>query len=82
MNAATDAEGLHSIDYRLKEYVVFSPVDADAPELRFPRDADYWGQFKLGTVHPFELRKGGLGFYQVDMAPVRAKMHDYFAGRN
>jgi hypothetical protein len=29
-------------------------------------------------VHPFRLRKGGLGFYQVDMAPVHAKMRDYF----
>jgi hypothetical protein len=78
VNAATDTQGPHTYDYRLTSYVVFSPLDARLPELSFPRDADYWGQFKLGTVHPFWLRKGGLGFYQVDMAPVHAKMRDYF----
>jgi hypothetical protein len=82
LNAATDSEGLRRYDYRLTSYVVFSPLDAQVPELSLPRDADYWGQFKLGTVHPFDLRKGGLGFYQVDMGPVHAKMHDYFVSRN
>lgn len=82
INAATDSEGLRPYDYRLTGYVVFSPLDARIPELSFPRDADYWGQFKLGTVFPFELRKGGLGFWQVNMAPVHAKMHGYFAARN
>ena len=82
VNAATDSQGLHSYDYRLTNYVVFSPLDTKVPELRFPNDANYWRQFKLGTVHPFELRMGGLGFYQVDMAPVHAKMHDYFASKN
>ena len=46
-----------------------------------PGDADYWGQFKIGTTHRFELRKGGLGFYQVNMQPVHVKMREYFIGR-
>jgi hypothetical protein len=83
LNAATDPEGLHAYDYRLTSYVVFTPADSRLPVLNLPpRDVDYWGQFKLGTVHQFELRKGGLGFYQVDMGPVHAKMHEYFVGRN
>jgi len=82
VNEATDDEGLRTYDYRLTEYVVFSPVDSNLPVLNFPKDADYWGQFKLGTTHRFELRKGGLGFYQVNMEPVHAKMHEYFVGRN
>ena len=81
LNQATDAEGLRSYEYRLTAYVVFSPVDPNLPVLTFPRDADYWGQFKLGTTHRFELRKGGLGFYQVNMQPVHAKMREYFIGR-
>jgi hypothetical protein len=81
LNAATDSEGLRSYDYRLTSYVVFSPLDSKMPVLEFPGDADYWRQFSLGTVHPFDLRKGGLGFYQVDMGPVHAKMHDYFASK-
>jgi hypothetical protein len=81
LNEATDAEGLRGYEYRLTAYVVFVPVDTNLPVLRFPRDADYWGQFKLGTTHRFELRKGGLGFYQVNMQPVHAKMREYFIGQ-
>ena len=81
LNEATDTGGLRACEYRLTEYVVFSPADPDLPVLRFPTDADYWRQFKLGTTHRFELRKGGLGFYQVNMQSVHAKMHEYFIGK-
>jgi|SRR5690242_10087515 len=78
LNQMTDSEGLRTYEYRLTEYVVFSPSAPLLPVLRFPADADYWGQFKLGTTHSFELRKGGLGFYQVNMGPVHDKMREYF----
>ncbi len=81
VNEATDDEGLRTYEYRLTEYVVFSPVDPNLPVLEFPGVADYWRQFKLGTMHSFELRKGGLGFYQVNMEPVHARMREYLAGR-
>jgi len=81
INEATDSEGLHSYEYRLKSYSVFEPVDPKLPPLDFSNFNDYWGQFKLGTTHQFELRKGGLGFYQVDMAPVRDRMRAYFSGK-
>jgi hypothetical protein len=82
LNAATDSEGLHAYEYRLTRYSVFEPVDQRLPTLDFSEFSDYWGQFKLGTTHQFELRKGGLGFYQVNMAPVRERMRAYFRGRN
>ncbi len=82
LNAATDTEGLRACEYRLAEYVVFMPADAALPVLKLSKYADYWGQFKLGTMHRFELRQGGLGFYQVNMEPVHARMREYFAGRN
>jgi hypothetical protein len=81
LNEATDNEGLHAYQYRLIEYVVFSPADPNLPALRFPGDADYWRRFKLGTTHSFQLRKGGLGFYQVNMEPVHARMREYFIGK-
>lgn len=81
LNAATDAKGLRAYEYRLTEYVVFTPTDSDLPALTLSKDADYWGQFKLGTMHSFELRKGALGFYQLNMTPVHAKMRAYFVGR-
>lgn len=81
LNEATDSEGLRAYDYRLRAYSVFAPVDPRLPELDFSDYNDYWGQFKVGTIHQFELRKGGLGFYQVNMAPVRARMREYFIGK-
>ena len=81
LNEATDTEGLRTCEYRLTEYVVFSPVDPDLPVLRFPGQADYWRRFRLGTMHSFELRKGGLGFYQVNMQPVHARMREYYIGQ-
>lgn len=81
LNQATDSEGLRAYDYRLTGYVEFTPSDPGLPVLSFPRDADYWRQFTLGTTHRFELRKGGLGFYQVNMQPVHARMREYFLGR-
>ena len=81
LNEATDDEGLRAHEYRLTGYVVFSPSDSNLPVLEFPKDEDYWRQFKLGTTHRFELRRGSLGFYQVNMAPVHVKMREYFIGR-
>jgi len=78
LNQATDSEGLRAYEYRLTAYVVFSPADTKLPVLSFSGDAEYWGQFKLGTAYSFELRKGGLGFYQVNMRPVRDRISDYF----
>jgi hypothetical protein len=43
---------------KLTEYVVFSPMDPNLPILTFQGVADYWRQFKIGTIHRFELRKG------------------------
>jgi len=78
LNQATDSEGLRAYEYRLTAYVVFSPADTKLPVLSFSGDAEYWGQFKLGTAYSFELRKGGLGIYQVNMRPVRDRISDYF----
>jgi multidrug transporter EmrE-like cation transporter len=78
LNEATDSEGLRDCEYRLTAYVVFSPVNSQLPVLEFDKDGQYWRQFALGTTHKFELRKGGLGFYQVNMAPVYAKLREYY----
>ena len=36
-------------------------------------------KFDVGSIHEFELRKGGLDFYQVNMAPIYMKIdEDHF----
>jgi hypothetical protein len=74
LNELSDSEGLRTYEYRLTEYVVFTPLDSRLPELKASEYSYYWRQFPLGTVHQFELRRGGLGFYQVNLAPIRAKL--------
>jgi len=32
----------------------------------------------IASIHHFELRKGGLGFYQLNMAPVYAVMKEFY----
>jgi hypothetical protein len=78
VNQLTDTGGLRSHQYRMKEYVVWEPRDAALPTLVFSDYYEYWEQFKPGASKEFLLRRGGLGFYQVDMAPVHAEMRKHY----
>ncbi len=75
------SDGLQSHQYRLNSDLKLIPVDytgSDLPELYFPGDREYWEHFEEGSRHEFYLRKGELGFYQLDMAPVYKKMRKYY----
>ena len=78
VNQLTDAVGMGRYIYRLEADGSLAPLQAGPPTLSFPRFADYWASFKVGSVHEFNLRRGGLGFYQIDMAPVNKAMRRYF----
>jgi hypothetical protein len=82
VNAFTDVEGLRSHEYQLTSELRLSPLSAGLPTLAFPRDAEYWAHFAVGSVHVFELRRGGLDFYQLNMQPVEKAMREYYEGRN
>lgn len=79
INQLTDRAGLNSYQYQLQGQTTFTPLNVGAPRLWFP-DEEYWQQFKPGSRHMFELRKGGLGFYQVNMAKVHKDMEAYYRG--
>ncbi|MCK7509538.1 MAG: hypothetical protein MZV70_39540 [Desulfobacterales bacterium] len=51
---------------------------AGPPALEFPGHHEYWAQFKPGSVHQFELRRGGLGFYQLNMRPLEKALREYY----
>lgn len=82
INQFTDQGGLLRYEYRLKDYVRFAPTRSDLPELRLRGYADYWSQFPLWSVHEFQLRHGGLGFYQINMAPIHDAMRAYYRRRD
>ena len=81
INQLTDTAGLQTYVYQLQGDGSLAPVRKGPPVLAFPRYADYWSSFSAGSLHEFRLRKGGLGFYQVDMAPINDAMHRYYRNR-
>jgi hypothetical protein len=81
LNALTDTEGLRTYEYVLRPNLTLSPAESGPPELSFPQYADYWQQFKPGSKHEFELRHGGLGFFQLNFEPVRLAMREYYRKR-
>ncbi len=78
INQLTDKAGLQTYVYQLQRGGTLAPLQKGPPDLIFPRYADYWSSFSVGSLHEFRLRKGGLGFYQVDMAPINEAMREYF----
>lgn len=78
INAISDANGLQKYAYVLEGNSTFRAVDVGPPALHFECDREYWAQFELSSIHHFELRKGGLGFYQLNMAPVYAAMKEFY----
>ena len=81
INEMTDRVGLRTYVYQLQADGSLAPLQQGLPELRFPRYADYWSKFAKGSLHEFRLRRGRLGFYQIDMAPINEAMREYFQGR-
>jgi hypothetical protein len=77
-NAFTDVDGLQRYQYQLASNLSLIPLSSGLPTLVFPRYPDYWSHFRVGSVHSFELRRGGLGFYQLNMLPVEAALRDYY----
>jgi hypothetical protein len=78
INQLTGGVGLQTYLYQLQRDGSLAPLQTGPPELRFLRYADYWSSFSAGSLHEFRLRRGGLGFYQVDMAPINEAMRKYF----
>ena len=78
LNALTDTAGLQPYQYQLASDLELHPLVAGPPALRFPEYYEYWSQFKTGSVHVFELRHGGLGFYQLNLAPLEQELRDFY----
>ena len=78
VNQLTDGEGLKPQQYRLEDYVRLKALDPQLPDLLFIDYHEYWQQFPRGSQHEFLMRKGALGFHQVDMGPVHERMREFY----
>ncbi len=82
LNQLTDTAGMRPYGYVLREYVRLEPVGTDLPVIEFHQGIEYWQQFKPGSSYTLYLRRGGLDFYQLDLAPVYAETHAFYERRN
>jgi hypothetical protein len=80
VNAWTDPIGLRAYTYTLAEHDTWV-AEEDVPDLVFDISSEYWDQFELGDARFFELRRGGLDFYQVNMRPVYAEQREFYSAR-
>jgi hypothetical protein len=78
VNQWTDTLGLHAYAYRSQGDGRFTPVDDSLPDLHFDDHPDYWRQMGVGEDRDFELRRGWLGFYQVNLAPVLDAIAEFY----
>ncbi len=76
LNYLTDKNGLQTYPYLHQGEGEFKPLAPHLPNIQL-RNSDYWQQFPQETVHEFELRQGGLGFYQVHTTVIDGKIHHY-----
>ena len=79
-NAWTDPIGLQDYSYTLAAQDTWVAAE-DVPDLVFDIGSDYWEQFEPGDSKSFELRFGGLGFYQINMLPVYAEQRAFYASQ-
>ena len=78
LNALTDSGGFHAYTYQNQGPMQFRPAQSHLPALHFVRYPEYWNRFRKGDVYRFELRRGGLRFYQVNMRPITAAMQEFY----
>lgn len=81
VNEWTDTEGLQRYAYVKSGLIDWTSESGNyqIPPLKFDLDySKYWAQFDVGDTKQFELRKGGLGFYQLNMKPVYAEQRVFY----
>ena len=78
VNAWTDNAGLHAYEYWLDVDYVWRSREPGTPDLDiYLSGSRWWRQFHPGDSYTFELRTGGLGFWQVNMSPVYEAQKHY-----
>lgn len=81
INKWTDGEGLQVIEYTLGADRVWHATDPDLPTFDFGGRDKFWDAIEPGTRKQFDLRRGGLGFWQINMARLYAEQKNFYLSR-
>lgn len=77
INQVTDRHGLQSFAYTFMPPGAFAATDAHMPDIELARFNTYWEELKPGALRMFSIRRGGLGFYQIDLAPLYEEIRQH-----
>ncbi|MEM7283251.1 MAG: hypothetical protein AAF438_16670 [Pseudomonadota bacterium] len=78
LNALLDDDGIQSVTYqRIDDANLFKPVEGNWPELRLP-DEHYWSQLEDDLTRDVMIRRGGLGFVQVNYHSLYPEIRAYY----
>jgi hypothetical protein len=78
INRLTDTSGLAAYSYVRQADGRYLPRDVGPPPVAMDYPPEYWSRFLPGSTHEFELRKGGLGFWQLSEVPLKESYYNYF----
>lgn len=81
VNQFTDTKGLQNYDYKMGYDGVLKSPHEEIPDVTMKANK-YWGSFKTGERYTLRIRKGGLGFYQLDMNDVYRRMRKWHCIEN
>lgn len=82
INQLSDKNGLVVYEYVLQSDMSLKPGVTALPILRFDNYHEFWQHQGVGSLHNFQIRKGGLDFYQINMRPVREEMKIFYREKN
>jgi len=71
INILTDEGGINSHSYSLDSDYMWKAKEPALPKLDlYLKNSRWWKQYKPGDTYTFNLRKGGLGIWQVNMEQI------------
>jgi len=81
VNQWTDTEGLQTHNYTALTHLTWVPTNKtkNLPDIKFASgDWEFWHSYEIGSDQVFRLRKGKLGFYQIDMKDIYKKQKAFY----
>jgi len=82
INQWTDADGLQTYTYTKKNIRLWEAENEGLPDIKFAhKSLRFWDEFRIGSTKQFEIRKGSMGFYQLNMKPIREEQRTFYRSR-
>lgn len=76
INQFTDINGLKKYEFKKAEPYVYKSINMILPDVDVPV-SKYWNTLSNDEIVSFSIRKGGLGFYQIDMEPIYVEIRNW-----